>query len=72
MLYRAPPIRIWAVEPQGSIQDIGTFRFGDERGNYLAIQIAPAATARVTLLKWDDDTNTWRKQGEEGKKWVWF
>ncbi len=59
-------------EPDGTVQDIGTFRFGDARGNYLAIQVAPAATARVTLLKWDEEDTKWREQGEEGKKWVWF
>ena len=64
--------RLAILEPQGSIRDIGTFRFGDERGNYLAIQIAPTATARVTLLKWDADTVKWRAQREEGKKWVWY
>jgi prepilin-type N-terminal cleavage/methylation domain-containing protein len=60
------------LEPDGTVQDIGTFRFGDSRGNYLAIQIAPAATARVTLLKWDEEDAKWREQGEEGKRWVWF
>ncbi|MFQ5349257.1 MAG: Tfp pilus assembly protein FimT/FimU [Thermoanaerobaculia bacterium] len=64
--------RLAILEPDGSVQDIGTFRFGDERGNYLAIQIAPTATARVTLLKWDEATVKWREQGEEGKKWVWY
>ena len=64
--------RLAILEPQGSVRDIGTFRFGDERGNYLAIQIAPTATARVTLLKWDEETTKWRTDGEEGKKWVWF
>ena len=58
--------------PDGTVEDIGTFRFGDARGNYLAIQIAPTATARVTLLKWDEETTKWREQGEEGKKWVWY
>jgi prepilin-type N-terminal cleavage/methylation domain-containing protein len=60
------------LQPDGTVQDIGTFRFGDTRGNYLAIQISPAATARVTLLKWDEEDMKWREQGEEGKRWVWF
>lgn len=59
-------------EPDGTIQDIGAFRFGDQRGNYMAIEIAPAATGRVRLLKWDAEDETWREQGEEGKKWQWF
>ena len=59
-------------DPDGTIRDIGAFRFGDQRGNYLAIDIAPAATARVKLLKWDTDDDEWREQGEDGKKWQWF
>ena len=59
-------------EPDGTIQDIGTFRFGDQRGNYLAIEVAPAATARVLLVKWDKDDEEWKEQGEDGKKWEWL
>ncbi len=64
--------QVGIFEPDGTIQDIGSFRFGDTRGNYLAIQVAPTATARVTLLKWDAEVPKWRAQGEEGKKWEWF
>lgn len=59
-------------EPDGTIQDIGAFRFGDQRGNYLAIEIAPAATARVRLLKWDPDDSQWKERGEDGDRWEWF
>lgn len=59
-------------EPDGTIRDIGAFRFGDERGNYLAIEVAPAATARVRLLKWDPDDGQWKERGEEGDRWQWF
>ncbi len=64
--------KVAVFETDGTIQNIGTFRFGDERGNYLSIRIAPAATARVTLLKWDEADVKWREQGEEGKRWEWF
>ncbi len=64
--------QVGIFEPDGTIQDIGAFRFGDQRGNYLAIEIAPAATGRVVLLKWDAEDGKWREQGEEGKKWQWF
>jgi len=63
--------KLAVMEPDGSIQDIGAFRFHDQRGNYLSIQIAPAATARVTLLKWDPATSKWREQDEDGKIWNW-
>ena len=64
--------KIAVLQPDGSIEDIGSWRYGDERRNYLAIQIAPTATARVTLLKWDEDTVKWREQDEDGKIWEWF
>ncbi len=64
--------KIAVFEPDGSVRAIGTFRFGDTRGNFLAIQVAPVATGRVTLLKWDDEDTKWREQGEEGKRWIWY
>lgn len=60
------------IDPDGSVRDIGAFRFGDTRDNHLAIQMAPAATARITLLKWDREDDTWKEQEEEGKKWTWY
>lgn len=60
------------LEPDGSIRDIGAYRFGDERGNFLQIEIAPTATARVTLKKWNPDEIQWMEQEEEGKKWTWY
>ena len=59
-------------ESDGSIRNIGAFRFGDTRGNYLQIEIAPTATARVTLKKWDETTDKWKEQEEEGEKWIWY
>lgn len=58
--------------PDGSIQNIGAYRFGDERGNYLQIEVAPSATARVTLKKWDETGDQWREQEENGQKWTWY
>lgn len=60
------------LETDGSVRNIGSFRFGDERNNYLAIEIKPAATARVRLVKWIGPTVKWKAQGEDGYKWVWF
>ena len=60
------------MDPDGSIRDIGAFRFGDDRGNYLQIEVAPTATARVTLKKWNPDESKWMEQEEEGKKWTWY
>lgn len=59
-------------ETDGQIRDIGGFRFGDERGNYLELRIEPAATARVTLRKWNPVLTDWKEQGEDGEKWIWY
>lgn len=59
-------------ETDGSVRDIGAFRVGDAVGNYLAVEVAPAATARVRLLKWKEATAEWKEQGEDGEPWVWF
>lgn len=60
------------LEPDGSVRDIGAYRFGDERGNYLQIEVAPSATARVTLKKWNPEELEWLEQGEKGKRWIWY
>lgn len=54
----------------GSVADIGAFRFADLRGNFLEARIAAASTARVEMRKWDEALNEWRTQGEEGN-WTW-
>lgn len=43
----------WAIfRPDGSVADEGAFRVADLRGNFLEIRVAPAATARIKLFKW--------------------
>lgn len=59
-------------ETEGRVRNIGGFRFGDERGNYLELRIEPAATARVTLRKWNPVLGEWKEQGEDGEKWLWY
>lgn len=56
-------------QTDGSIRDLGGMRFGDERGNYLEARVEPAASARVSLRKWDG--SNWLAQGEGGKTWGW-
>lgn len=58
-------------EPDGSIRDTGSFRLADVRGNFIAVRIAPRATGRVALLKYDDGTSSWRANGEGGHSWQW-
>lgn len=55
----------------GSIADVGAFRFGDDRGNYLEARVDPQGTARVEVRKWDDVDGDWYGFGEGGKPWNW-
>jgi len=54
--------RIAVFNRDGSIADLGAFRFADTYGNYLEVRVAPAATARIEL----------RKARLEGSSWVWY
>lgn len=58
-------------EPDGSIRDTGSFRLADHRGNFLEVRIAPRATGKVSLAKFDDETSSWRANGEGGHSWQW-
>ena len=51
----------------GTIGDVGAFRIGDARGNFLEARVAAATTARVELRKWEG--TKWREQGEEEGAW---
>lgn len=45
--------QIAIFEPDGSIRDTGAFRFADDKGNFLEVRVEPAATARITLQKYN-------------------
>jgi Tfp pilus assembly protein FimT len=66
----AQPLNGAVFQADGSIRDLGGIRVGDQRGNYLEARVEPAASARVSLRKWDG-TN-WLTQGEGGKTWEWL
>jgi len=64
--------------PDGSIAAAGGFRFADIKGNVLEVRVAPQATARIELRKFDPDftdpddpTNKFRAQREGGDPWDW-
>jgi len=61
--------KIAVFHSDGSIEDIGAFRFGDKRGNFLEILVSPQATARFQVRKWDGAA--FRTQGENGISWTW-
>jgi len=56
----------------GSVTDTGAFRFADSLGNFLEVQISPAATGKVTLQKYNESTSSWLEDGEEGLRWKWY
>ena len=64
------PLNGAVFESDGSIRDLGGLRLGDPRGNFLEARVEPAASARVSIRKWDG-TN-WLAQGEGGKTWEWM
>ena len=59
--------------PDGSIDQVGAFRLGDQRGNFLEIRVTPQATARVQVRKWteSDDGWGWYQRGEDQTVWNW-
>ena len=59
-------------DPNGSIRATGAVRYGDQRGNFLEIRVAPAATARIEMRKWDPELSDWQTRNEGDKPWVWL
>lgn len=53
----------------GSVDEQGAFRIGDNRGNFLEIAVEPAATARIEMRKWDG--TAFVAQGTGSKPWAW-
>lgn len=51
----------------GAAVEEGTVRFSDDRGNFLQVAVAPRATGRVQIQKWQD--GAWVLPGEKPWKW---
>lgn len=60
-----------SFETDGSADEQGAFRLGDNRNNYLEIAVEPKATARVEMRKWDDTLSAFVPQGNAGRPWTW-
>jgi prepilin-type N-terminal cleavage/methylation domain-containing protein len=61
---------IAVFDPDGSLRNVGAFRFADAVGNFIEVRAAPASTGRVTLQKWQD--GGWLEQGlSGGESWQW-
>lgn len=63
-------------QPDGSIDEIGGFRFGDDVGNFLEVWVEPEATARIEIRKCRLCTDAgneadWYAQGAGGEAWTW-
>ncbi len=65
--------KIAVFNANGAIAEVGVFRFGDTRQNFLEIRVAPAATARIELRKARQDGSTWNwyASGDGGEAWTW-
>jgi type II secretory pathway pseudopilin PulG len=65
--------------PDGSCAATGAVRVRDGRDNFLETRVAPAATARIFVQKYDgdgppDDLTNWDEPGEAGDgddEWAW-
>jgi hypothetical protein len=61
----------------GSVDRAGALRVGDLPGNLLEIRVAPAATARIVVRKWNEslaangDGTHWYAKGEGSQAWSW-
>ncbi len=63
----------WVIfRSSGEAVESGGFRFGDPNGNFLEVRVAPKATGKVSLLKWNSSTNTWLENNKGGKVWAWY
>ena len=56
----------------GSVTQAGVIQMGDERGNFIQIEISPAATAKMSRSKWYEPENDWLEWGQEGVAWKWY
>lgn len=61
----------------GSTTSAGAFRFGDRRGNFLEINVAPAATGKVEIRKHNPalperDGDHFYAPGELDQPWEWY
>lgn len=59
--------------PNGSVAEDGAFRIADQRDNFLEVRVAPAATARIEVRKWQD--GAWLGTGDPSDPdfipWTW-
>lgn len=73
-----PPDRQAVFQTDGSVLATGAFRFADARGNYLEVRVAPQATGKAQVRKYNDalpanaDGTNWYARREGGEPWTWL
>ena len=58
-------------QPDGSVKEIGAFRFSDVRGNLLEVDVSPQATARVQVRKYNETEDKWFTRDQGDNAWEW-
>lgn len=66
------PDQVAIFDPDGSIRALGAVRYSDRRGNFLEVRVAPAATGRTQVRKWDQNLVDWQTRRQNDKPWVWY
>jgi len=61
--------KVVLFQRDGSVADVGAFRFADQNQNFMEVRVEPAATARIEVHKWQG--GKWIANGEGGKAWQW-
>jgi prepilin-type N-terminal cleavage/methylation domain-containing protein len=61
--------KVAIFQRDGSVKDVGAFRFGDPYGNAMEIQVDPAATARIEVLKCE--AGLYVSNHDNAKAWTW-
>lgn len=76
-----PKGTVAVFRPDGSVEDPGAFRFGDDHGNHLEVRIETAATGKTEVMKWNPSPSWggkagWFPQGRHHKTnkplWEWY
>ena len=59
----------------GSVEDLGAFRIGDVRENFLEIRVDPSASGRIEILKYREDDDKFHSSGDPSspdyEPWKW-
>lgn len=67
-------------EPDGSVMAVGALRIADEQDNFLEVLVSPAATGKIAIRKYYENTDAsppdapptgWYEAGQGGQPWIW-